>query len=154
MDFDEHELPAEHEIMEFLENLPPEVNEQLQRVIQTLMSELILTPDKEYDVVFCGSNGKNIIKCVHYDRQVLDGDGPIILPSANPFVTLAAISTETVNETVSEFKNIYPDPEVCESHWQSFLDNMANDIAHLAESVTPTRWEQLLDEGFDETNPE
>jgi acetone carboxylase gamma subunit len=150
MDFDEHELPDEGEIIEFLESLPPEVNEQLQILIQGLMAELILTPDKEHDVVFCGSNGKNIIKCVHYDRRVLDGDGPIILPSANPFVTLAAISTEIVNETVSEYKNVYPDPEVCESHWQAFLDNTASDIASLAESTTPTRWEQLLDEGFDD----
>lgn len=144
------ELPADREILEFLDNLPPELAEQLQHLVQALISELLLTPNKEHDVVFCGSNGKNIIKCVHYDRKVLGDDGPIILPSANPLVTLAAISTQKVNETVSEYKNIYPDPELCESHWQSFLDSMANDIAHMAETRSPARWEQLLDEGFDE----
>jgi acetone carboxylase gamma subunit len=144
------DLPADEEIMEFLENLPPELSEQIQAVIQALIGELILTPNKEHDVVFCGSNGKNIIKCVHYDRAVLGDDGPIILPSANPLVTLAAISTQKVNDTVSEYKNIYPDPEVCESHWQAFLDSTANDIAHMAETSSPARWEQLLDEGFDE----
>ena len=144
------DLPADEEIMKFLESLPPELTEQLQNVIQALIAELILTPDKEYDVVFCGSNGKNVIKCVHYDRAVLDGDGPILLPSANPLVTLAAISTQKVDETVSDYKLIYPDPEECEANWQAFLDNMANDIASLAETRAPARWEQLLDEGFDE----
>jgi hypothetical protein len=142
--------PADREIVEFLDNLPPELAEQLQILIQQLISELLLTPTKEHDVVFCGSNGKNIIKCVHYDRNVLGDDGPVILPSANPLVTLAAISTQKVNEVVTEYKNIYPDPAVCESHWQSFLDNTASDIAHMAETRSPARWEQLLDEGFDE----
>ena len=144
------DLPAEEEILDFLRSLPPELIEQIQNVVQALISELIFTPNKEHDVVFCGSNGKNVIKCVHYDRAVLGDDGPIILPSSNPLVTLAAISTEKVNETVAEYKNIYPDPELCESHWQAFLDSTAVEIAHLAETIVPVRWEQLLDEGFDE----
>jgi hypothetical protein len=130
--------------------MSPELSEQLQLVIAALIAELVLTPNKEQDVVFCGSNGQNVIKCVHYDRAVLGGDGPVILPSSNPLVTLGAISTQTVEKTVATFKNIYPDPKMCESHWQTFLDNMANDIADLAKTQTPARWEQLLDEGFDE----
>lgn len=133
-----------NDIVEYLEGLPAEVVERLGSMVQAVLGEMLITHNKEHDVVFCGSNGRKVVKCVHYDRSVLDTDGPVLLPSSNNLVLLAAVSTQSIEDKVSEFRNMYPDPEACEHQWQLHLDGLAEAIAGLAKNAAPIEWEELL----------
>jgi|TARA_B110000263_G_C15123102_1_gene425294 hypothetical protein len=141
-DFDDFD---EETILDFVNSLPKEQKEQLQELLNVLVYELFSTTNREKDVVFCGSNGTNVIKCLNASRSSLGEDGPILLPSSNPTVILFAVATEYLQETVDSYKNLYPDPELCEVEWQKFFDSLANQATQLADSSEPAVWEQLLD---------
>lgn len=141
-DFDDFD---EETMMDFINSLPKEQKEQLHELLNVLVCELFSTTNKEKDVVFCGSNGTNVIKCLNASRSSLGEDGPILLPSSNPTVILFAVATEYLQETVDSYKNLYPDPELCELEWQKFFDSLANQATQLADSAEPAIWEQLLD---------
>jgi hypothetical protein len=140
----------EQQMMDFINSLPKEQKDQLQELLNVLVYELFSTTNKEKDVVFCGSNGKNVLKCLNASRSSLGEDGPVILPSSNPTVILFAVATEYLQETVDSYKNLYTDPELREREWQKFFDSLASEASHLADSIEPARWEQLLDIGHNE----
>ena len=140
----------EQSMMEFINSLPKEQKDQLHELLNVLVYELFSTTNKEQDVVFCGSNGTSVIKCLNASRSSLGEDGPVLLPSSNPTVILFAVATEYLQETVESYKNLYPDPELCEQEWQKFFDSLATQASQLADSAAPARWEQLLDVGHNE----
>ena len=142
MDQFEH---SEEQLREFISHLPKEALAARSAVLNGLVKEVLGTIHKEQDVLFCGSNGQNVVKCLHYDRSVLNGeDGPVIFPSANPLVLLAAYSNEYIERKVAEYRNLFNDPELIEAEWQLFLNTLAEDIAaaHPEETVN---WELLLE---------
>ena len=65
---------SEEQLKKFIETLPPAVLTAMAGVLNVLVKEVIGTIHKEHDVLFCGSNGQNVVKCLHYDRSVLDGE--------------------------------------------------------------------------------
>ena len=135
---------SEEQLKKFIETLPPAVLTAMAGVLNVLVKEVIGTIHKEHDVLFCGSNGQNVVKCLHYDRSVLDGeDGPVIFPSANPLVLLAAYSNEYIERKVDEYRNLFSDPELMEAEWQLFLNSLAEEIA-LQHSGEEANWEKLL----------
>jgi|TARA_B110001454_G_scaffold216596_1_gene240163 hypothetical protein len=136
--------PTEEQLLRSLETLPEEVLAAMATVLNVLVREVLGTMRGEKDVLFCGSNGKTVVKCLHYDRSVLGGeDGPVIFPSSNPIVLLGAYSNEYIEGKVAEYRNIYSDPEVIESQWQLFLNSLAEDIAAQHSGEEPN-WESLL----------
>ena len=138
--------PNEEELLEFIAKLPKEAVAAMSAVLHTLVKEVLGTIHNEHDVLFCGSNGQNVVKCLHYDRSVLGGeDGPIIFPSSNPMVLLGAYSNEYIERKVDEHRNIFSEPEMLESEWQLFLNSLAEDIA-AAHSGEEPNWESLLTE--------
>ena len=90
------------QIMRFLESLPGPETTKLKDLMDKLAEQMIETQGDGNDVLFCGSDGKTIIKAVHYPRSVLNQDGPVILPSADNKVILAAFSDEFVQENLDE----------------------------------------------------
>lgn len=141
---DDFEL-TEAQLREFIGMLPKEAITAMSAVLNTLVREVLSTIHNEHDVLFCGSDGSHIVKCLHYDRSVLNGeDGPVICPSANPMVLLAAYSNEYIEGKVAEYRNIYSDPELLESQWQLFLNSLAEDIAAEHPEGQPN-WELLLE---------
>jgi|TARA_Y100001951_G_scaffold61752_1_gene49261 hypothetical protein len=135
---------GEEQLKQFMETLPPAVLAAMAGVLNVLAKEVIGTIHKEHDVLFCGSNGQNVVKCLHYDRSVLNGeDGPVIIASANPMVILAAYSNEYIERKVDEYRNLFSDPELMEVEWQLFLNSLAEDIA-LHHSGEEVNWEKLL----------
>jgi hypothetical protein len=136
--------PTEEELLRFLGNLSKESVAAISSVLNVLIGEVKRIVHGEQDVLFCSSNGVSVIKCLHYDRSMLDGeDGPVIFPSSNPMVLLAAYSNEYIEGKVAEYRNIYSDPELVESQWQVFLNSLAEDIVAQHPGEEPN-WESLL----------
>ena len=133
------------ELFDFINNLPEEQKNQLHELLTVLVYELFTTTTKDNDVVFCGSNGEKVIKCLNADRATLGEDGPVILPSANESVILFAVATEFLQEQVESYRNLYPDPVLCEQEWQRFFDSLAKEAAQLHQNAETPIWEKLLD---------
>ena len=139
------EGPDELELLEFLQSLPAEAQEHIASVLNTLISELMGTSVKDDDVLFCGSNGKRVVKCMHYDRKLLGGvDGPVLFPSANPMVVIGAYSNEFIENKAQEFRINYADSEECEQQWHHFLNSLADDVANKSEVLPAPKFEDLL----------
>jgi len=136
------------ELLEHLKSLPDVEVHKLNDVLSILVREMIETQRSEHDVLFCGSNGTTIIKALHYPRNVLgDVDGPVLLPSADSKVLLAAYSNEYIQHNVDQTRNIFSDPEVCEIQWELFLNELAEEIHQAHELSLPEdlAFEQILE---------
>lgn len=139
------EDPDEIELLEFLQSLPAEAQKHIALVLNTLITELMGTNPKDDDIFFCGSNGKRVIKCMHYARKLLGGvDGPVLLPSANPMVVIGAYSNEFIENKAQEFRISYADSEECEQQWHYFLNSLADDVANKSEVLPAPKFEDLL----------
>ena len=117
------------EIMKFLQALPGPETSKLKDLMDKLAEQMIETQSDGNDVLFCGSDGKTIIKAVHFPRSSLGSDGPVILPSADSKVILAAFSDEYVQTNLDEVRNVFQDPSVREHQWEQFLNGLATQVS-------------------------
>jgi hypothetical protein len=123
---DKHEIDElKEQILSYLMKMPEHETKKLKSLMDKLAEQMIETQADGNDVLFCGSDGQTIIKAVHYPRSVLQEDGPVILPSADSKVILAAFSDEFVQTSLDEVRNIFPDLEVREHQWEQFLNSLA-----------------------------
>ena len=113
------------QILSYLMSMPSHETEKLKGLMDKLAEQMIETQKDGNDVLFCGSDGQTIIKAVHYPRSVLQEDGPVILPSADSKVILAAFADEFVQGNLDEVRNVFQDPEVREHQWEQFLNSLA-----------------------------
>ena len=135
------------ELLEHLKSLPDAEVHKLNGILSILVREMVETQVSEHDVLFCGSNGETVIKALHYPRSLLgDKDGPVLMPSADPKVLLAAYSNEYIQHNVESTRNIFTDPAVCEVQWEAFLNSLAEEIHHAHELSPPEElaFEQIL----------
>ena len=117
------------EILKFLMALPGKQTLKLKDLMAKLGTEMVETTANGNDVLFCGSDGKTIIKAVHFPRSVLGEDGPVILPSADSKVILAAFADEFVQSNLDEVRNVFQDLEVREHQWEQFLNSLAAKVS-------------------------
>lgn len=118
------------EILKFLIALPGKQTLKLKDLMSKLGTEMVETgAEGGTDVLFCGSDGKTIIKAVHFPRSVLGEDGPVILPSADSKVILAAFADEFVQSNLDEVRNVFQDLEVREHQWEQFLNSLAAKVS-------------------------
>ena len=113
------------QILSYLMAMPSHETEKLKGLMDKLAEQMIETQKDGNDVLFCGSDGQTIIKAVHYPRSVLQEAGPVILPSADSKVILAAFADEFVQMSLDEVRNVFQDPEVREHQWEQFLNSLA-----------------------------
>jgi hypothetical protein len=117
------------EILKFLMALPGKQTLKLKDLMARLSTEMVETTTNGNDVLFCGSDGNTIIKAVHFPRSVLGEDGPVILPSADSKVILAAFADEFVQSNLDEVRNVFQDLEVREHQWEQFLNSLAAKVS-------------------------
>ena len=129
------------EILNFLMSLPGPETLKLKDLMDKLGSEMIETTSDGNDVLFCGSDGNTIIKAVHFPRSVLGEDGPVILPSADPKVILAAFADEFVQGTLDEVRNVFADPKVREHQWEQFLNGLAVKVSRKHAETEDFDWD-------------
>lgn len=132
------------EIMRFLQSLPGPDTERLKNLMDKLAEQMVETQKDGNDVLFCGSDGKTIIKAVHFPRSSLGGDGPVILPSADSKVILAAFSDEYVQENLDEVRNVFQDSSVREHQWEQFLNGLATQVSRAHARSGEFDWTECL----------
>lgn len=130
------------EILKFLIALPGKQTLKLKDLMSKLGTEMVETgAEGGTDVLFCGSDGKTIIKAVHCPRSVLGEDGPVILPSADSQVILAAFSDEFVQGSLDEVRNVFPDLAVREHQWEQFLNGLAAKVSRKHAETPEFDWD-------------
>ncbi len=118
---------------------------KLKNLRDTLAEQMIETQNDGTDVLFCGSDGKTIIKALHFPRSMLNEDGPVILPSANDKVILAAFSDEFVLQNLDEVRNIFQDPSVREQQLEQFLKSLVVKVSHEHAELPEFDWDKVYD---------
>ncbi len=141
---DFNDFDDEQDLMDYINSLPENQRNKLHELLTALITELHSTTTTDKDVVFCGSNGEKVIKCISTGIDGLGENGPVILPSSNETVILFAVANEYLEEEVDSLRNIYTDPELLEQEWQKFLDDLAWRAAELHKNTETPVWEDLL----------
>lgn len=129
------------EILKFLMALPGTQTLKLKDLMAKLGTEMVETQKDGNDVLFCGSDGNTIIKAVHFPRSVLGEDGPVILPSADSKVILAAFADEFVQSNLDEVRNVFQDLEVREHQWEQFLNGLAVKVSRKFAETEKFDWD-------------
>ena len=132
------------DLMDYINSLPENQKNKLHELLSALILELHTATTSDKDVVFCGSNGEKVIKCISTGLDGLGENGPVILPSSNETVILFAVANEYLEQEVDSLRNIYTDPELLEQEWQKFLDDLARRAAELHGNIETPVWEDLL----------
>lgn len=116
---------------------PGDIN-KIRDVVATLAEEIHAEDeDEDSPLLFCGSDGKRVIKCLHFPEDVLGAAGPVLLPSAKPNVILAAYSDEFLHVKVEEIEYWYPDRNERDQQWELYLNGLGIEIAKLVPTSAP-----------------
>ena len=114
------------EILKFLQSIGGDEVIKLKGLMDQLASEMSETRKDGNDVLFCGSDGKTIIKALHFPASSIgEPEGPVLLPSADSTVILCAFADEFVQASLDEIRNVFADPSVREHQWEQFLNSLA-----------------------------
>jgi hypothetical protein len=105
--------------------------------------ELEESRKKGSDVLFLGSDGKRLVKCLHVPRDGLGGDGPVLFPGVSNFIIVAAYSDEFIQDLVNELIEEFDTEEDREAEWQRLMSTLAADIAYIYDNDPP---ESLADQ--------
>jgi hypothetical protein len=97
----------------------------------------------ESDVLFLGSDGRRLVKCLHVPRSGLGGDGPVLFPGVSNFIIVAAYSDEFIQDRVQELIEEFDSEEEREEEWEKFMSTLAKDIAYIYDQNPP---ENLVDQ--------
>lgn len=120
------------------ENLNAMVNELY------IQDETIEKTEIPSDLLFIGSNGSHVVKGLHYSREVLGSDGPVILPSSSSMVIVGAYSDEFIAQATDEIQAQYDSYEEQSEAWERQMESYALAIARKYEENPPARLDDFL----------
>lgn len=108
---------------------------------ETMLRELQETKDGVHDVVFVATNGNFAIKAIHVPEAALNGkSGPVIFPSSDPMVIIAAFSKEFISRKVDEIDEL--EAGLRDEAWENMIAWMAESV-ELEYAVNPPKWEEI-----------
>ena len=147
--FDEDDIDAFNDIARFAEftaRMNDDERKTLSELLSSLAGELVeqMTPPK--DLLFVGSDGYRLVKCLHYPREVLGEDGPVILPSASEFVILGALSDEFIQHDADEIAGLFDDAEERDDAWYHLMTEYALTISEKFDDNPPEDYSNLFKE--------
>lgn len=137
---------AMKDLMEFLLGLPGEEREKLRDVISTMLQEVREISKEGSDVLFMGSDGSRVVKGLHFPRDVLGSDGPVILPSAFKNIIIGAYSDEFIAEQASEIEESIEDEVERQSAWEELMNSFAIQVAFEFDASPPVDFDLMLEE--------
>lgn len=143
-DFDDFEDIAK--FAEFAARLNDNEKKTLAELLGSLAGELVEQMAPPKDLLFVGSDGHRVVKCLHYPRNVLGEDGPVILPSASQFVILGAISDEFIQRDADEIAGLYDDLEERDDAWQQLMTDYALCISEKFDNNPPEDYSYFFKE--------
>lgn len=135
------------DFVDFLKNLPAAERVRLDNVMATFQEEILAAQNsaESAEMLFAGASGRTVVKCLHFPREVLGADGPVILPSANPDVILGAVSDEFITNKVAEYTERFPDALARERRWEIYCNSLAIKIVEAAADEQQFDWDEILD---------
>lgn len=95
--------------------------------------------DGPHPVIFVSTNGEMAIKAIHVPSSAINGlNGPVLFPSANPLVVIAAFSKEYVEAQIELIERV--EPGLRDEAWMVCLETMTEAIT-LEYENNPTSWD-------------
>jgi len=134
------------EFAEFAARLNDDEKKTLAELLGSLAGELVEQMAPPKDLLFVGSDGHRVVKCLHYPRNVLGEDGPVILTSASQFVILGAISDEFIQHDADEIAGLYDDLEERDDAWQQLMTDYASCISKKFDDNPPEDYSYFFKE--------
>jgi hypothetical protein len=98
------------------------------------------------DILFVGSDGERIVKCFHYPEKALGETGPVIIPSSNKNIILAAFSDEFIQTRADDIQDIFADMDMANDAWNQFMQECAVEIVYAHDATPPENFEVLFDQ--------
>jgi hypothetical protein len=110
-------------------------------VAAAMLEELEETEQREHNVMFVSTDGHYAVKAIHVPESSINNvNGPVLFPSSNPNVILAAFSKEYIQEQVDYIEQLTPGLQ--DEAWVEFLECLNDKITLECESHPPT-WKDL-----------
>lgn len=130
----ESEKQIRANIEDALRSMPKEDFQRIAGIAGLLAAEMAEQQfEGESSMLFCGSDGRVVVKAYHYPRELIGSDGPICLPSSNDLVVIGAYSDEFIQRQSDEIRNEFPFDEMArEKAWEQFLNICATELAKVA----------------------
>jgi len=151
MDHEDYGFESMNELeffLEILRDIPLDQRHNLKEVIDAFLLEVTDESDSDggprKDLLFIGSSGTHVVKCLHYPRDVLGGDGPVLLPTSSKFLIAGAYSDEFINDRANEIHDGYDSTEEKNDAWAQLMNEYAVDIVHAYEQQPPPTFDALL----------
>lgn len=143
---DEEDFEDLVKFAEFTAKLNDDERTTLAELLSSLAGELVEQMSPPKDLLFVGSDGHRLVKCLHYPREVLGGDGPVILPSASEFVILGALSDEFIQRDADEIAGLFDDLEERDDAWHRLMTEYASTISKKFDDNPPEDYSNFFKE--------
>ena len=137
---------AINDLMEFLLTLPADEREKLRDVVSSMLVEIREIAKEGSDILFMGSDGRRVVKGLHFPREVLGSDGPVILPSAFKNIIIGAFSDEFVEEQALEIEETIDGDDERQAAWEELMNTFAIHIAFEYDASPPGDYDLMLEE--------
>lgn len=134
------------ELMEFLLSLPEDEREKLRDVLGTMLREVRDISKEGSDILFMGSDGRRVVKGLHFPREVLGSDGPVILPSAFKNIIVGAFSDEFIEEQAREIEETIENDDERQAAWEDLMNTFAIHVAFEFDASPPLDFDLMLEE--------
>lgn len=136
--------------LNILRDIPLDQRHNLKEIINAFLLEVTDESDPDgsprKDLLFIGSSGRHVVKCLHYPRDVLGEDGPVLLPTSSNFLIAGAYSDEFINDRANEIHESYETIEEQNNAWAQLMNDYAVDIVYAYEQQPPPTFDILLPE--------
>ena len=131
-------------------SMSPEERDKLRENLNALALSASMSAEKiekteiPSDLLFIGSDGRRVVKGLHYSRDALGEDGPVILPISSPTVIVGAFSDEFVQKDAEEISSQYDSYEEQSEAWERRMGLYALRIAQRYDDDPPSGVDEFL----------
>lgn len=147
---DEASLADFWDLLKYISSMTPDEKNKLKENLEqmsldlSLRSENVEKTEVPSDLLFIGSDGRRVVKGLHYSREVLGGDGPVILPVSSPTMIVGAYSDEFVQSDAEEISEQYHTYEEQSEAWERRMTLYAMRIAQRYDEDPPSGIDDFL----------
>lgn len=140
----DREMFDDDDFIEYIGRLPEEKRDYISDLFRTVASSSDeIAPS---DLLFVGSDGHRVVKCFHYPIEVLGENGPVMMPSANKNIILAAFSDEFIQTRADDIQFIFEDKETANDAWTDFMLECATEVVGVHDTAPPEDFEVLFEQ--------
>lgn len=110
-------------------------------VTAAMLQELEETELQQHNVMFVATDGHYAIKAIHVPESAINNvNGPVLFPSSNPNVILAAFSKEYIQDQTEYIGGLTPGLQ--DEAWVGFLE-LLNEKITIECEFNPPSWKDL-----------